>query len=375
MTIIRMKDRGFMHLNEYCLEMILDYSNFREHISFSQTCSRFREVFGIWARNKYTKVSIVGDVEEKELVLMSLVASNIKGLTIFVDDLVSSFQSLYNLESKNSLIKFCDLVQRMQKLESVKIRQTNQHPITGNLLTALRHLPNLKQMHISTPRQGTKRLGMFHKLEFISIDVELPSRILRRCCASMTNLRTLHLSSEVGSLYLRDVLDHLPHLQDLSFEIDRSWRTSRRRTLEALKIKGHLIAETEAEALAKITSLKKLDCHFSSPACVQHLRNLTSLEILRLSHISSEDISYLYLNVIYSCQNLRFLRILDNNITPKFIERVDEVLAPNEPTNKLTLLIHGVYTEDALREFKSTSLDRKNVLLRSMTATELLALI
>ncbi|XP_044570637.1 uncharacterized protein LOC26515081 isoform X4 [Drosophila ananassae] len=285
----------------------------------------------------------------------------------------------------------------MQKLESVKIRQTNQHPITGNLLTALRHLPNLKQMHISTPRQGTKRLGMFHKLEFISIDVELPSRILRRCCASMTNLRTLHLSSEVGSLYLRDVLDHLPHLQDLSFEIDRSWRTSRlvcypkwnpsrslieifnflasRRTLEALKIKGHLIAETEAEALAKITSLKKLDCHFSSPACVQHLRNLTSLEILRLSHISSEDISYLYLNVIYSCQNLRFLRILDNNITPKFIERVDEVLAPNEPTNKLTLLIHGVYTEDALREFKSTSLDRKNVLLRSMTATELLALI
>ncbi|KPU78773.1 uncharacterized protein Dana_GF27672 [Drosophila ananassae] len=262
----------------------------------------------------------------------------------------------------------------MQKLESVKIRQTNQHPITGNLLTALRHLPNLKQMHISTPRQGTKRLGMFHKLEFISIDVELPSRILRRCCASMTNLRTLHLSSEVGSLYLRDVLDHLPHLQDLSFEIDRSWRTSRR-TLEALKIKGHLIAETEAEALAKITSLKKLDCHFSSPACVQHLRNLTSLEILRLSHISSEDISYLYLNVIYSCQNLRFLRILDNNITPKFIERVDEVLAPNEPTNKLTLLIHGVYTEDALREFKSTSLDRKNVLLRSMTATELLALI
>ncbi|KAH8312914.1 hypothetical protein KR067_001980, partial [Drosophila pandora] len=333
-----MKDRGFMLLNENCLEMILDYSNFREHISFSQTCSRFREVFGIWARNKYTKVSIVGDVEEKELVLMTLVARNIKGLTIFVDDLISSFQSLYKLESKSSLIKFCDLVRRMHKLESVKIRQTNQHPITGNLLSALRHLPNLKQMHI---RQGTKCLGMFHKLEFISIDVELPSRILRRCCASMTHLRTLHLSSEVGSLYLRDVLDHLPYLQDLSFKINRSWPTSRlvcypkwnprgslveifnflasRRTLEALKIKGHIIAENEAEALANITSLKKLDCHFLSPYCVCHLSNLTSLEVLRLSHISSEDISYLYLNVIYSCQNLRFLRILDNNITPKFI--------------------------------------------------------
>lgn len=222
---------------------------------------------------------------------------------------------------------------------------------------------------------------MFHQLELISIDVQLPSRILRRYCASMTQLRTLHLSSEVGSFYLRDVLDRLPYLQDLSFKIDRSRQTSRLvcytkwnprrslieifnflasgRTLEALKIKGLIIAENEAEALAKITSLKKLDCHFSSPACVLHLRNLTSLEILRLSHISSVDVSHLYLNVIYSCQNLSFLRILDNNISPKFIERVDEVLSRIQAKNKLTLLIHGVYTEDALREFKSTSLDKK----------------
>ncbi|KAH8259299.1 hypothetical protein KR026_002074, partial [Drosophila bipectinata] len=225
-----MNERGFMHLSENCLELILNYSNFSEHISFSQTCSRFRQVFGTWSRNKYTKVSIVGDVVENELVLMSLVARHIKGLTIFVDDLVSSFQLLYKLRSKERLIQFCDLVQRMKKLESVKIRQSYPHPITGSLLRALRDLPCLKQMHISTP------------------------------------------------------------------------------------------------------SIK-----------------LTSLEMLRLTILSSVDISNLYLNVIYACQNLRFLRILDNNISPKFIERVDEVLAQNELKNKLTLLIHGVYTEDALR--------------------------
>ncbi|KAH8329679.1 hypothetical protein KR074_011549, partial [Drosophila pseudoananassae] len=225
-----MNERGFMHLSENCLELILDYSSFREHISFSQTCSRFRQVFGTWSRNKYTKVSIVGDVEEKELVLMSLVARDIKGLTIFVDDLVSSFQSLYKMRIKASLIKFCYLVRRMENLESVKIRQTNPHPITGNLLKALRDLPSLKQMNISTP------------------------------------------------------------------------------------------------------SIK-----------------LTSLEMLRLTTLSSEDISNLYLKVIYACQNLRFLRILDNNISPKFIERVDDVLAQNEAKNKLTLLIHGIYTDDALR--------------------------
>ncbi|XP_017101272.2 uncharacterized protein [Drosophila bipectinata] len=391
-----MKERGFMHLSENCLELILNYSNFSEHISFSQTCSRFRQVFGTWSRNKYTKVSIVGDVVEKELVLMSLVARHIKGLTIFVDDLISSFQSLYKLRSKERLIQFCDLVQRMKKLESVKIRQSYPHPITGSLLRALRDLPCLKQMHISTPKQGTKLLGMFHQLEFISIDVELPSRVLRRYCSSLKNLRTLHLSSEVGSLYLRDILKHLPHLQDLSFQIDRSRTKSHlvcypkwsplnslieilnflasERTLEALQIRGSIRAKNEAEALTKIKSLKKLDCHFSSPACVPYLSKLTSLEMLRVTTISSVDVSNLYLNVIYACPNLSFLRILDNNISPKFIEKVDEVLAQNEAKNKLTLLIHGVYTEDALREFKSTSMDRRNVLLRSMTATELLTL-
>lgn len=153
-----MNECGFMYLSENSLEMILDYSNFTEHISFSQTCSRFREVFATWARKKYTKFSIVGDVKGKELILLCLVARNIKGLKIFVDDLVSSFQSLYKLKCKNSLIKFCDLVRRMEKLESVKIRQTNRHPITGNLLRSLKDLPNLKQMQISIPSNYIKHI-------------------------------------------------------------------------------------------------------------------------------------------------------------------------------------------------------------------------
>lgn len=141
-------------------------------------------------------------------------------------------------------------------------------------------------------------LGRFHRLELISIDMEISPRVLLRYCKSLGNLKTLHLSDQVSSSHLRGILEQLPHLQDLSFYIDRSnkWglfachRDTRNsltmifdflaseRRLEVLRIKGHISARNEAKSLASIKSLKSLDCSFANPEFVIYLTDLLSQE-------------------------------------------------------------------------------------------------
>ncbi|XP_017016340.2 uncharacterized protein [Drosophila kikkawai] len=78
---------GILDLNDYCLQRILHYVDIKGQISFAQTCARFRDVFHVWSRCEYSYVSIVGDVEPRELTLLSLVASSVRKLNIFADDL------------------------------------------------------------------------------------------------------------------------------------------------------------------------------------------------------------------------------------------------------------------------------------------------
>lgn len=238
-------------------------------------------------------------------------------------------------------------------------------------------------------------LGRFHRLELISIDMEISPRVLLRYCKSLGNLKTLHLSDQVSSSHLRGILEQLPHLQDLSFYIDRSnkWglfachRDTRNsltmifdflaseRRLEVLRIKGHISARNEAKSLASIKSLKSLDCSFANPEFVIYLTDLPSLRSLRITSLHGLDISATYLEVIRSCKDLRFLRIFDYNIGPNFVCRAAKVLEDIESENTLHLLIRGHHSSLSMREFKSNALDHKNLLFRSITATELLTLL
>ncbi|XP_016974584.2 uncharacterized protein LOC108041232 [Drosophila rhopaloa] len=385
---------GILQLNDYCLDNILQFLDIKEQICFAQTCSRFRDIFFDWSRRENTKVSILGDVEPWELTFLSLNTKSVKELKLFVDDLVDSI-IIYDSYTKNNqvVVKFCNLVRSMNSLECIKIWQVTPHPITKLLLRALRDLPNLKQLYVGIPKRVN--FGKFHRLELISIDVKMPPRVLLRYCRSLTKLRTLHLSDQVSSSNLRDIVEHLPALQELSFYIDRSTRSritachkkqinslimvldflASKRTLKVLRIKGHIIAQDEAESLTKIQSLQSLDCSFAYPELVKYLSLLTSLQILRITYLHPIDISSIYLDVIRQCKDLLFLRLYDFNINPDFLGRASKVLKDIESKNKLQLLIYGRHNSLTLREFRSKALDTNNLLFRSISATELLKIL
>jgi len=354
---------GILQLNDYCLDLILQFMNTSDRINFAYTCSRFRHVFLIWSRRGYSNFSIIGFVEPWELKLLSLIAKSVRTLNFFVDDLVCSFNDNYSSNKRhNAVFKFCNVIQGMKNLEYVKIMQIHPHPIAKLCLRALQDLPNLKTLHICTPSnyfnkyiqfitnvlffKGRENFGKFHRLEYISIDVEISPKVLLQTCRSLTRLRTLHLSEQVSSSNLKGILEHLPLLQELSFYVDRSnkWGLfachryqrkslesifeylARERTLKILRVKGEIVAVPEAEYLANIKSLKSLDCSFTDPELVSYLLALTSLESLRITYLHPIDISSIYLDMIRQCKNLCFLGIFDYNVNPDFVSRASKLV-------------------------------------------------
>ncbi|KAH8364042.1 hypothetical protein KR084_001899, partial [Drosophila pseudotakahashii] len=368
-----MVETEILQLNDYCLEIILQYVDIIGRISFAHTCSRFRDVFLVWSRRGYANISITGVVEPRELTLLCLIPKSVRTLNLFADDLVSSFNDNYSRKkSHNAPSKFCNLIKGMENLEYVKVMQIHPHPITKLLLRALQDLPNLKQLHICVP----KNFGKFHRLELISIDVEVSPRDLLQYCRSLSRLRTLILSEQVSSCNLREILELLPHLQELSFYVDRSNKSgllacyrdprksltivldylARERALQVLRIKGPIVAEYEAKSLVNIKSLRALDCSFADPDLVKYLSALTSLQILRITFLHPIDISSAYLEVIRQCKDLRFLRIFDYNINPDFVWRAAKVLEEINSKNTLDLLIHSRHNSILLEELKSKAL-------------------
>ncbi|XP_016955100.3 uncharacterized protein LOC108027986 [Drosophila biarmipes] len=374
-----MDETGILQLNDYCLDLILQLMDTRGRINFAYTCSRFRDVFLIWSRRGYSKFSVIGFVEPWELKLLSLVAKSVRTLHLFVDDLVCFFND--NCSSKKRLIatsNFCNLIKTMENLEYVKIMQIHPHQLTRLFLKALQDLPNLRQLHVSTPRRESFR--KFHRLEFISIDVKISSKDLLQSCRSLNRLRTLHLSEQVSSSNLRGILKLLPHLQELSFWIDRSHKLElltchrdqrrsltrifdylgRERNLKTLRVRGEIVAVGEAEYLANIKSLKSLECSFTDPDLVSHLLALTSLESLRIRYLHPIDISSTYLDIIRKCKDLRCLDIYDQNINSDFVLRASKVLEDIQSKNTLRLLTHGRHYSERMRDLSSMNLGRNN---------------
>ncbi|XP_022221405.2 uncharacterized protein LOC111073414 [Drosophila obscura] len=286
----------------------------------------------------------------------------------------------------------------MRNLQFVKIWQGGRHSVSKRVLRVLKDSSQLRQLHICTPKLETRDVRKLEQLEIFSIDVDLTAKGLLHSCRTMTNLRTLRLTDQVSSARLREVLVHLPHIRDLSFCINRcvskhsklldccrdassslsrlfDFLASQRSTLVALSVKGPICAVHEAESLVRIKSLKSLDCNFSSPDFVLLLRELPSLRVLRITYLQPIDISYAYLHLVRQCRELRFLRIFDYNINPDFVRKASEVLEDVEAKKPLQLLIHGRHSSATLREFTSMAEDRKNLLFRSITASELFTLI
>ncbi|XP_017016339.1 uncharacterized protein [Drosophila kikkawai] len=278
----------------------------------------------------------------------------------------------------------------MDCLKSIKLWQVSPHPIVKHILRALRDLPRLRKLYLCIPMRITIDLSRSYRLNLF-----WTPRDLLRHCRSLCNLRTLHLSDDVSSSNLRDIVKQMPHLKDLSFYIDRSNKWSlflchqdtrnhltrifdflaSKRRLEVLRIKGEINADNEAKSLANIKTLKSLDCSFANPNFVIYLTELTSLRSLRITSLHGMDISATYLQVIRSCKDLKFLRIFDYNISPNFVSLAGKVLEEIESENTLHLRVHGRHSSHSLKEFKSNALDHKNLLFRSITATELLTLI
>ncbi|KAH8257355.1 hypothetical protein KR038_007658, partial [Drosophila bunnanda] len=186
-------ETGIMDLNDYCLQKVLHYVDIKGQISFAQSCTRFRDVFLAWSRCEYSYVSIIGDVEPMELTLLSLVASNVRKLNIFADDLVSLFNDKYtDLKHHNVVSKFCNLIRSMDSLKSIKLWQVHPHPIVKHILKALIDLPHLRKLYLCIPIIYLTELNSLRSLRITLLHgMDITSTYLQviRSCKDLSFLR------------------------------------------------------------------------------------------------------------------------------------------------------------------------------------------
>ncbi|KAH8307461.1 hypothetical protein KR044_012647, partial [Drosophila immigrans] len=340
---------SILQLNDYCLELILKYLGMEDHLSFAETCPQFCLVFKKWARRFYINVFLVGVISVVEFKVLSLVNENIKTLCVDVDDLMNTLSKNYGNKRNYYFRKFCQLIVGMRQLQSLKVWQfeNDKRQYAKSIMKMAGSLYQLKHLEIVAHSELSPYniynaidlswffaecenavLRPFTQLETLTLNVRLSSRELRKSCESMPNLRALHLKARVNTSSLKHIIKDGPQLEELSFcprpkkkmlfchqeqgkhQLQIFHAIKDRSSLVSLDYKGVISELKEAEELASIKSLKILNCRFSNPHFVRLLKDLSSLEELRISLLPNfGDISADYLELITTCTRLRLLRI------------------------------------------------------------------
>ncbi|KAH8405237.1 hypothetical protein KR222_000065 [Zaprionus bogoriensis] len=179
-------------LNDYCLEQILSYLSMKDHLSFAATCCRFRQVFKHWAIREYSSFILVAPIPATELKLFSLVAENVKKLSIDVDDLVSSLASNHTLGKVHLFRKFCRLLQcEMKHLHTVNLWQYDKKDHGKKILAALHNHRSIKHLEVSLNSKALEEL----RISFVqNTDISVIYLDLIRACPKLQLLRILDVN-------------------------------------------------------------------------------------------------------------------------------------------------------------------------------------
>ncbi|XP_023167640.1 uncharacterized protein LOC111597261 isoform X2 [Drosophila hydei] len=245
----------------------------------------------------------------------------------------------------------------MHSLQNVTLCQENKYAYVQEILLALNAIDSLKHLKLSAQKCKPSLLRRFQQLENLSLNVPLSSKDLLASCQSMTYLSTLHLSDEVGSSMLKDIVLYCPLLRELSFHFKPQNNSlncirvgksnifgalaDRAKYLKILSVSGIISDLYDAEQLARISSLNILRCSFSNEDCVLALGQLNLLEELRIVSCCFTNIALKYLELIRACSKLTLLSIMDFRISSDFGSMAATVLEKFVDRQPLTLFIYG----------------------------------
>ncbi|XP_017128168.1 uncharacterized protein LOC108146635 [Drosophila elegans] len=342
-----------------CLYHIFEYLSPDDRLTFAQVCRRFRQVFIKQYSSKYREFTLDKDSSNPELIQFCICREAVESLTIDLDhfDTARCYRTYGCVAPVNCFEILYQTLTGMTSLEKLVINQLYMliTPIVkpfDQILTAVRHLPELKRLEIHAKDDCiVDRLAQLQHLESLQLLIpKIPTPILVKCCKSNGNLRILHLGYGCVQKNLRDMVPHCKNLEVLKFGMtaksseyiplarlpklkELSYSGVRRSgsfepLLSALAVKSQLthlsidggsLTLQETSQLVRIQSLRNLKCYCSTTDCVEMLASLANLEELCLSVYRPLDISISLLPIIASCRNMKLLRIAVGNVDIKFV--------------------------------------------------------
>ncbi|XP_016974582.2 uncharacterized protein LOC108041230 [Drosophila rhopaloa] len=374
-----MSARSIEDLHVDCLYYIFEYLSPDDRVTFAQVCQRFRQVFINQFSMKYREFTIDKDSARHELIQFCICREAVESLTIDLDhfDTARCFRT-YGCEAPvNCFAILYQTLTGMIGLENLVVKQLSMlvTPVVkpfDQILTAVRHLPELKRLEIHAKDDcSVDRLTQLQHLEEIKILIpRLPTPILVKCCKSNGNIRSLHLGYSCVQKNLRDIVPHcknlevlkfgmsaksseylplarLPKLRELSYSGIRKSGSFEpllsalavKSQLTHLSIEGGSLTLQETCQLVRIQSLRNLKCFCSETECVEMLACLANLEELCLSMFRPLDISNSLLPIIANCKNMKLLRIAVGNVDANFVNNAIRLHKTGEKDNSSMVMV------------------------------------
>ncbi|ALC43314.1 CG12520 [Drosophila busckii] len=384
---------NILDLNDYCLGTILKYLATEDHVSFAQSCARFRQTLKDWSCTLYPQFELSRhrhkdlDALRAELKLCCIIGDVLRRLKLDIREVERNnvlcegftLQRLYELLKSMRNLEHCELKEesRFGALVPMSIRNVVEpFQFIENSCAAFECLPNLQSVNVDCNMTSAKAYSLckLQQVQQLSIYNQIAAEDLSRICGSNAKLRKLTLREIVGDIsalathcqHLLEIslpissqcpsyaaIAHLPSLQRIiikgstqsspcakTLELFAALAANAHTTqLRSLILYPSLDAE-ETSGLAKLHFLRELRCTFNDAQCIEQLTALQQLEDLYImlgrSHAGAEQL----LSVLRSCKQLQRLHI-NSNLTMDFVLRaLQQLQAVRQPSEQQPLQLY-----------------------------------
>lgn len=151
----------------------------------------------------------------------------------------------------------------------------------------------------------------------------------------MADLPQLQKLQVFGNRLLEDYGPLLPLLIAISLKLSKQ--------LHSLTLHIPGLRWEETLEITRISTLERLDCHFSDPQCLQLLTRLPELRELFIQLPNLSNIDSLVLSVLKSCRKLTILQINSPNLSGNFVSEAYKQLVKvrNPDEQKPLILLFG----------------------------------
>ncbi|XP_017842042.1 uncharacterized protein LOC108599600 [Drosophila busckii] len=372
-------------LNDDCIACILKQVPQDSHLSFSQTCKRFRKIYLDYAAVLYKSLDLRNTTEtnfKAEMFLLSQVYKHVKCLFVNLSRKKADEQALEQITK---------ILPNMPRLENLILSTREDEPSTtfACLCDILIKLPRIKG--ILTLEDNCIVSGLYHFRQYNDFLTEVNESRgpLIEFHDNGTKLRvltfgdnSLHKLYSNAVRYLGSVkelnihmttkateyapLAQVPQLKELriSSAVDNdngslmplisAIHANHSQQLISLSIIGPRLNYEETKLIASMKALVHLECDYKESRCLELLTELTHIKGLFLDVTTNEKQIFdeLVLNLLQHCRNLCVFDVSSIQLSGRFLNEAYQLLkAIRDPSKQKPLRFfysNGVFEDTAM---------------------------